>query len=76
MKNKVYIALESTGKLPNPNEEQQEALMIDQMAQKYGWMFVVHALGIKELTISQLANLQGILEGEFKKARLDKLRSM
>lgn len=72
--NKVYIALETNGNIPNPPDWLEEILLIDQFAQRFGWEFVTQGLGIKELDIEQLAGLQGILNGEQKKARMDELR--
>ena len=69
---RVYLALESSGTISNPPDWLEEGLIIDQFGQRFGWNFLSEGLGMKELTIEQFAVLQGIINGELKKQRMDK----
>ena len=71
----MFIALEGSGTIPTPDEDLSEALLMTTMAEKFGWSFVKDALNIGELDVIQFAHIKGIIKGELKKQRMDKLRS-
>lgn len=73
--NKVYMALEGHGTVPNPSHDLGFALMVDAFTEKYGWEFVKEAFDIEEISTTLFANLKGILQGELKKQKMDNLRN-
>ena len=76
-KNKIYQALEGTGRLINPSKELSNAILFDTYAQRYSPEFACKLLGVdaEEFSMSLFANLQGILLGEGKKAQMDAMRA-
>lgn len=72
---KVYIALEGSGTIINPPDWLSDALIIDTYSQRYGWAFVKDLLEIDEIDVETFAAIQGIMNGESKKSRMDNLRA-